>query len=300
MSARNMRMVLASAALLIPLGARAQNFDSVQVRAQQLRGGVYMLTGSGGNIGLSVGTDGAFIVDDQYAPLSAKIIAAVKSVTSQPIKFVVNTHWHGDHTGGNENIGKAGALIVAHENVRKRMSVEQFNAVFNRRTPASPAGALPVVTFTDSVTFHINGDDLVAYHVPPAHTDGDAVIHFTKADVVHMGDTFFNGGYPFVDVSSGGNVNGVIGIADRVLAACAPTTIIIPGHGPVADCAALKRYRDVVASVRDRVQAQMAQGRTLEQIRAAKPSAEFDATWGRGFIRPDVFVELVWRSLGGK
>ncbi|HEX4931559.1 MAG TPA: MBL fold metallo-hydrolase [Gemmatimonadaceae bacterium] len=300
MSARNMRMVLASAALLIPLGARAQNFDSVQVRAQQLRGGVYMLTGSGGNIGLSVGADGAFIVDDQYAPLSAKIIAAVKTVTPQPIKFVVNTHWHGDHTGGNENIGKAGALIVAHENVRKRMSVEQFNAVFNRRTAASPAGALPVVTFTDSMTFHINGDDLVAYHVPPAHTDGDAVIHFTKADVVHMGDTFFNGGYPFVDVSSGGNVNGVIGIADRVLAACTPTTIIIPGHGPVADCAALKRYRDVVASVRDRVQAQMAQGRTLEQIRAAKPSAEFDATWGRGFIRPDVFVELVWRSLGGK
>lgn len=285
--------------ILLPAALSAQNFDSVQVRAQQLRGGVYMLTGAGGNIGLSVGADGAFIVDDQYAPLSAKIVAAVKSVTPQPIRFVVNTHWHGDHTGGNENIGKAGALIVAHENVRKRMSVEQFNAVFNRRTPASAAGALPVVTFTDSVTFHINGDELVAYHVPPAHTDGDAVVHFTKADVVHMGDTFFNGGYPFVDVSSGGNVNGVIGIADRVLAACTPTTIIIPGHGPVADCAALKRYRDVVASVRDRVQAAMAQRRTLEQIKAAGLSAEFDATWGRGFIRPDVFVELVWRSLGG-
>ena len=300
-SRRLIAALVISALACAPLrGVRAQNFDSVQVRAQQLRGGVYMLTGAGGNIGLSVGTDGAFIVDDQYAPLSAKIIAAVKSVTPQPIRFVVNTHWHGDHTGGNENIGKTGALIVAHENVRKRMSVEQFNAVFNRRTPASPAGALPVVTFTDSVTFHINGDDLVAYHVPPAHTDGDAVIHFTKADVVHMGDTFFNGGYPFVDVSSGGNVNGVIGIADRVLANCAPTTIIIPGHGPVADCAALKRYRDVVATVRDRVQAAMAQGRTLEQLKAAGLSADFDATWGRGFIRPEVFVELVYRSLGGR
>ncbi|HET9453216.1 MAG TPA: MBL fold metallo-hydrolase [Gemmatimonadaceae bacterium] len=286
--------------LLLPSALAAQNFDSVQVRAQALRGGVYMLTGAGGNIGLSVGAEAAFLVDDQYAPLSPKIIAAVKSVTQLPIRFVVNTHWHGDHTGGNENIGKTGALIVAHENVRKRMSVEQFNAVFNRRTPASPTGALPVVTFTDSVTFHINGDDLVAYHIPPAHTDGDAVVHFTKADVVHMGDTFFNGGYPFVDVSSGGNVNGVIGIADRVLATCAPTTIIIPGHGPVADCAALKRYRDVVATVRDRVQAAMAQGRTLEQLKAAGLSAEFDATWGRGFIRPDVFVELVYRSLGGK
>ena len=286
--------------LALPAALAAQNFDSIQVRVQPLRDSVYMLVGAGGNIGLSVGRDAAFLVDDQYAPMSAKIVAAVRSVTSQPIRFVVNTHWHGDHTGGNENVGKAGALIVAHENVRKRMSVEQFNAVFNRSTPASPSAALPVVTFTDSVTFHINGDDLVAYHVPPAHTDGDAVIHFTKADVVHMGDTFFNGGYPFVDVSSGGNVNGVIAIADRVLAGCTPATIIIPGHGPVADCAALKRYRDVVATVRDRVQAEMGKGRTLEQLKAAGLSTEFDAVWGRGFIRPPVFIELIYRSLGGK
>jgi glyoxylase-like metal-dependent hydrolase (beta-lactamase superfamily II) len=284
----------------IPAALAAQNFDSIQVRVQPLRGSVYMLVGAGGNIGLSVGADAAFLVDDQYAPMSAKIIAAVKTVTAQPIRFVVNTHWHGDHTGGNENIGKTGALIVAHENVRKRMSVEQFNATFNRRTPASPAGALPVVSFSDSVTFHVNGDDLVAYHIPPAHTDGDAVIHFTKADVVHMGDTFFNGAYPYVDVSSGGNVNGVIAVADRVLASCTATTIIIPGHGAVADCAALKRYRDVVATVRDRVQAEMGKGRTLAELKAAGLSAEFDASWGRGFIRPDVFVELIYRSLGGK
>ena len=286
--------------LMFPAALAAQNFDSIQVRVQPLRGNVYMLVGAGGNIGLSVGADAAFLVDDQYAPMSAKIIAAVKTVTTQPIKFVVNTHWHGDHTGGNENIGKTGALIVAHENVRKRMSVEQFNATFNRRTPASPTGALPVVSFSDSVTFHVNGDDLVAYHIPPAHTDGDAVIHFTKADVVHMGDTFFNGAYPYVDVSSGGNVNGVIAVADRVLSSCTPTTIIIPGHGAVADCAALKRYRDVVAAVRDRVQAEMGKGRTLAEIKAAGLSAEFDGSWGRGFIRPVVFVELIYRSLGGK
>jgi cyclase len=288
--------------IALPAALWAQNFDSVQVRATHLRGGVYMLTGSGGNIGLSVGDDAAFLVDDQYAPLTARIVAAVKTVTDRPIRFVVNTHWHGDHTGGNENIGKAGALVVAHENVRKRMSVEQFNAVFNRRTPPSPPAALPVITFTDSVTFHINGDDLVAYHIPPAHTDGDAIIHFTRADVVHMGDTFFNGGYPFVDVSSGGNVNGIVAVADRVLAACRPGTIIIPGHGPVADCAALRRYRDVVATVRDRVRAEMQKegGRTLEQLKAAGLSAEFDATWGRGFIRPDVFIELIYRSLGGR
>ncbi len=285
---------------LLPAALTAQNFDTIPVRAQLLRGGVYMLTGAGGNIGLSVGNDGAFVVDDQYAPMSAKIIAAVKAITPQPIRFVVNTHWHGDHTGGNENMGKAGALLVAHENVRKRMSVEQFNAMFNSRTPPSPAGALPVVTFTDSVTFHINGDDLVAYHIPPAHTDGDAIIHFTRADIVHMGDTFFNGMYPYIDVSSGGHVNGIIAVSDRVLASCKPTTIIIPGHGPVADCAALKRYRDVVATVRDRVQAEMGKGRTIEQLKAAGLSAEFDATLGRGFIRPPVFIELIYRSLGGR
>lgn len=283
---------------LVPAVAGAQtNFDTVQVRAQALRGGVYMLTGAGGNIGLSVGDDAAFLVDDQYAPLTPKIIAAVASVTSKPIRFVINTHWHGDHTGGNENVGKTGALIVAHDNVRKRMSVEQFNDVFNRRTPASPAGALPVVTFNDSVSFHVNGDELVAFHIPPAHTDGDAVIHFTRADVVHMGDTYFATGYPFVDVSSGGNVNGIIGVADRVLAMCKPTTIVIPGHGPVSSCDNLREYRNMVASIRDRVRAEMQQGRTLAQITDAKVTAEYDAKWGRGFIQPAVFVQLVHRSL---
>lgn len=277
-----------------------QNFDTVTVKAQALRGGVYMLTGSGGNIGLSVGDDAAFLVDDQYAPLTPKIIAAVASITSKPIKFVVNTHWHGDHTGGNENFGKAGVLIVAHNNVRKRMSAEQFNQMYNFRTPASPASALPVVTFTDSVTFHINGDDLVAFHVPPAHTDGDVIIHFTKADVVHMGDTFFNMGYPFIDVSTGGSVNGVIGAADRVLAMCGPQTIVIPGHGASTNCDGLRTYRNMVATIRDRVRAEMQKGRTLEQVKTAGLTADFDARWGKGFIQPPVFVELVYRSLGGK
>lgn len=286
---------------LLPAALAAQpNWDTITVRAQALRGGVYMLTGAGGNIGLSVGADAAFLVDDQYAPLTQKIIAAVRSVTSQPIRFVVNTHWHGDHTGGNENIGKTGALIVAHDNVRKRMSVEQFNSVFNSRTAPSPAGALPVVTFNDSVSFHINGDELVAFHIPPAHTDGDVVVHFTRADVVHMGDTYFATGYPYIDVSSGGHVDGVVAVADRVLAGCNAQTIIIPGHGPVSGCEQLRTYRNVVATVRDRVRAAMQRGQTLEQLKAAGLTAEFDAQWGRGFIRPPVFVELVYRSLGGR
>jgi cyclase len=286
---------------LLPSALLAQqNFDTITVRARALRGGVYMLTGSGGNIGLSVGSDAAFLVDDQYAPLTPKIIAAVAAITSQPIKFVVNTHWHGDHTGGNENIGKAGGLIVAHDNVRKRMSTEQFNAFYNHRTPASPTAALPVVTFNDTISFHINGDDIVVFHVAPAHTDGDALVLFTKADVIHMGDTFFNNGYPFVDVASGGNVNGVIGAADRALAVCSAQTIVIPGHGPSTDCAGLRSYRNMLAAVRERVRADLERGRTLEQLKAAGLTAEFDARWGRGFIQPPVFVEFVYRSLGGK
>jgi cyclase len=287
-------------ALVPALLSAQQNWDTITVKAIPLRGGVYMLTGSGGNIGLSVGADAAFLVDDQFAPLTPKIIAAVRSVTTQPIRFVVNTHWHGDHTGGNENLGKAGALLVAHDNVRKRMSVEQFNAQFNRRTPPSPASALPVVTFNDSVTFHINGDDLVGFHIPPAHTDGDVVVHFTKADVVHMGDTYFATGYPYVDVSSGGNVNGIVGVADRVLATCGAQTIVIPGHGPVSNCDGLRAYRNMVAAVRDRVRAEMQKGRTLDQLKAAGLTAEFDDRWGKGFINPPTFVELVYRSLGGR
>ncbi len=285
----------------VPAALAAQvNFDTITVRAQALRGGVYMLTGSGGNIGLSVGSDAAFVVDDQFAPLTAKILAAIKDVTPQPVKFVVNTHWHGDHTGGNENMGKAGALLVAHDNVRKRMSTEQFNQMFNRSTPPSPAAALPVVTFNDTVTFHVNGDDVVIFHVAPAHTDGDALVYFSKANVIHMGDTFFATGYPYIDVSSGGNVNGVVGAADRALAICNAETIVIPGHGPSTNCAGLREYRTMVATLRDRVRAEMAKGRTLEQLKAANLTADHDAKWGKGFIQPPVFVELVYRSLGGK
>lgn len=286
--------------MLLPAVALAQNFDTVTVKATLLRGGVYVITGSGGNIGLSVGNDAAFLVDDQFAPLTQKIQAAVAGVTSQPIKFVVNTHWHFDHTGGNENFGKAGSLLVAHDNVRKRMSTEQFLAAMNRRFPASPAVALPVVTFSDSAAFHINGDQLVAFHVPAAHTDGDVLVHFTKADVIHMGDTFMMGSYPFIDMDSGGNINGFIGAADRALAACTPQTIIIPGHGPTTDCAGLREWRNMLARVRDVVRAEIQRGRTLEQIKAATPTKAFDDKWGRGFIQGPVFIESVYRSLGGK
>jgi cyclase len=291
-----------SLSVVVLLGGAAgafaqQDFSKVEVTSEKLAEGVYMLKGAGGNIGLSVGADAAFLVDDQYAPLTPKIKAAVAALTPKPVKFVLNTHWHGDHSGGNKDFGESGTLIVAHENVRKRMSTEQFIEAFGMKTPPSEPVALPVVTFAESVTFHLNGDEIQAFHVAPAHTDGDSVIHFRKANVLHGGDTFFNGMYPFIDLSSGGSVAGMIAAADRMLALANDTTKIIPGHGPLATKADLKAYRDMLATARDRVAALVKAGKTLEQVTAARPLAELDAKWGQGFLKADPFVSILYKDL---
>ena len=298
----SIRMLPLYGLLALSLGAasgQAQqpNFDSVQVATVHIAGGVYMLMGAGGNIGVSVGDNGVFLVDDQYAPLTPKIAAAVKAIRDEPIRFVLNTHWHGDHTGGNENMGAAGALIVAHENVRKRMSVEQFLEAFNLRTPPSPPGALPVVTFTDAVTFHLNGDEIHVFHVRPAHTDGDAIVHFRTANAIHMGDIFFNGMYPFIDISTGGSIDGMIAAVNRVLGMIGADTKVIPGHGPLASGADLETYRDMLVGVRAEVMRHVVARRSLERVLAAKPTTRFDAKWGKGFLAPNQFVELVYRDL---
>jgi glyoxylase-like metal-dependent hydrolase (beta-lactamase superfamily II) len=294
-------MKVSAAAVLVSLAAlpalAQQDFSKVEVRSQKVAEGVYMLTGSGGNIGVSVGKDGVYVIDDQYAPLTDKILAAIRALSPDPVRFVVNTHWHGDHTGGNENMGKTGALLVAHENVRKRMSTEQFMAAFGRKVEPSPEAALPVVTFTDAVTFHWNGDEIRVHHVAPAHTDGDSVIHFVKADVVHMGDLFTNGSFPFVDTSSGGRVDGFLAAADGVLGVATEKTRIIPGHGPLGTKADLQAFRDMVATVRDRVAKLKAEGKTREQAIAAKPTADLDAKWGGGFMKGDSFVGFTFDSL---
>jgi cyclase len=291
-------------ALVFALAALAatqdEGFDKVEVTSAKVAEGIYVLNGRGGNIGVSVGEDGVILIDDQYGPLTAKVRAAVVALTPQPIRFVINTHWHGDHTGGNENLGKMGVVIVAHENVRKRMSVEQFIELFGQKVPASPKAALPIITFGDSVTLHLNGDEVRSFHVAPAHTDGDTVVHFKKANVVHMGDCFFNGMYPFIDLSSGGSIDGIVAAADKVLAMVDMNTKIIPGHGPVGDKAALQIYRDVMATVRDRVKALVVAGKTLDEVKAAAPTKDLDAKWGTGFMKADVFVPLVYQSLKGK
>lgn len=272
--------------------AAAQNPDSVQIATEKLADGTYVLRGRGGNIGLAVGPDAVFVVDDQFAPLTPKVLAAIATITDRPVRFVLNTHWHFDHTGGNENMGKAGALVIAHDNVRRRMSTRQFIEFIKREEPASAPGALPVVTFNDGVTFHINGDEVSVFHLPQAHTDGDAVVHFRRANVVHMGDVYVTSSYPFVDLSSGGSLSGVIRGVDRVLPLIDDDTKVIPGHGRTDNKASLSAYRDMLTTVRDRVHAQIAAGRSLEQILASKPTAEFDKTWGGGWIKADDVVRF--------
>jgi cyclase len=273
------------------------DFDGVTIKTNKVSEGVYMLEGAGGNIGLSVGEDGAFIIDDQFAPLTPKIRAAVAALTNKPIRFVLNTHWHGDHVGGNENMAAAGAVIVAHDNVRKRMSTGQFMAAMKKQVPPAPQKALPIITFTQDVTLYLNGDEIHVVYAGPAHTDGDAVIGFKKANVVHMGDCLMTMSYPFVDVSSGGNFDGFIAVADRVLAMVDDKTKIIPGHGVVIDKAGLKAWRDMLATIRDRVKKLVDAGKTLDEVKAAKPSAEWDEKWGKEFIKPDQLVEAIYAGL---
>jgi glyoxylase-like metal-dependent hydrolase (beta-lactamase superfamily II) len=282
------------AVLAVASPARAQNFDAVEITTTPLSGGVYMLQGSGGNIGLAVGEDAVFLVDDQYAPLTPKILAAIRAVTPRPVRFVLNTHWHFDHTGGNENMAGEGALVIAHENVRRRMASGGLIEALDRTEPAAPQAALPVVTFTEGVSFHLNGDSVVVAHVPPGHTDGDAVVHFTRANVVHMGDLFVSAGLPFVDLSSGGSVEGIIGAADKVLAIANAQTRIIPGHGPLADRARLQAFRDMVVALRERMRAEVRAGRTVEEVLAMNITAAYAQEWPGGHER---FVRLLHQEL---
>jgi glyoxylase-like metal-dependent hydrolase (beta-lactamase superfamily II) len=256
-----------------------------------------MLEGSGGNIGVSAGEDAVFLVDDQYAPLTEKIRAAIATISPKPVQFVLNTHWHGDHVGGNENLARSGALIVAHDNVRKRLNSEQFVEHLRITTKPEPKAALPVLTFSTDTTFHLNGDEIHAFHVPRAHTDGDTIVHFTKSDVIHMGDIHWNGLYPVIDTPAGGTIDGMIAAVDRVLAIATEKTKIVPGHGPLATKSDLQAYRDMLATIAGRIKQMIRDGKKLEEITASKVTAEFDEKWGKIFLSGPRFTEMVAMNL---
>ena len=294
------RVIPSVLALLLASTALAQERDwsRIEVRTQPLVGGVSVLSGAGGNIGVFVSPDGVLLVDDQYAPLTPKIKAAVAALSDKPVKLVLNTHWHGDHVGGNENLAKDGVVIVAHDNVRTRMSAGQVSKFFNRTTPPAAHAALPVLTFERDVTFHLGEETIHALHVDRAHTDGDVIVRFEKANVVHMGDTFFNPNYPIVDIESGGSIDGIIAAADKALPWMDANTKVIPGHGPVTDKAGYTEYQAMLKGVRDAIKPLI--GKPLAEVQAAKPTAPWDAKWGQGSMKPDRFVEVVYNSLSSK
>jgi glyoxylase-like metal-dependent hydrolase (beta-lactamase superfamily II) len=301
-----MRKVLLCAVVLsfaLLISAQDQDFSKVQIKVHKVSGNVYMLEGAGGNIGVSVGDDGIVIVDDQYAPLADKIREALKGIIDKPVRFVINTHYHGDHTGGNLEFQK-GAPIIAQDNVRKRLE-EGFSGGISgtpdpKRKP-QPAGALPIITFDHQVTVHLNGEDIRALHMPAGHTDGDSVIFFPKSNVVHMGDDFVTYGFPFVDISSGGSVRGMIDAVDKVLVQVPADAKFIPGHGPISSADDVRKFQQMLKDTLGVVQDAMKQGKTLDQMKQEKilaKWAEFDGP--DKFIHADAWIETIYNDLSGK
>ncbi|HKU75744.1 MAG TPA: MBL fold metallo-hydrolase [Pyrinomonadaceae bacterium] len=293
------KFLLPIVSLLFAVTASAQtDFSKVEVKATKVAGNVYMLQGSGGNIGVSVGNDGLLIVDDQFAPLADKIRAALKGLADKKLQFILNTHWHGDHTGGNVAFGPE-ATIIAHDNVRKRLATEQKSTVFNSTTPPSPKEALPVITFDQTLTVHFNGEEIRAIHYPKGHTDGDSVIFFTTSNVVHLGDDFFAGRFPFVDLESGGTVEGLTKNIGEIIAKIPAGAKLIPGHGPISTVDDLKSYHRMLQQTTEIVRGKISAGKTLDQIKTEGLPAEW-APWGTGFIKTDRWVETIYKSLTAK
>ena len=287
-------LVIGLLGLSIPANAAD---EEVTIKTLKVQNGIYMLVGQGGNIGLFIGEDGTFLIDDQFAPLTPKHLEAIKAAGGEVPRFLINTHYHADHTGGNENLGKAGTLIFSHDQVRERLTVETVIKAFNMVTPPLPKAALPVVTFSSDITFHLNGDTLRAFHVPRAHTDGDSVIHFKNANVIHSGDVFFNGLYPFIDVAHGGTVKGMLQAADAVLELADGNTKIIPGHGPLGDKAQLQAYRDMLATAYKRLSQLKAKGMSMEEAVAEKPLADLEELWGKGMFPGEKWISLIYEGL---
>ena len=273
-----------------------QDFDKVQIVSVKAAEGVYMLAGSGGNIGVSAGESGILMIDSQFGQLHEKIKAAMTGFHGGPVRFVLNTNWHYDHALGNELFRKEGAVIIAHDNSDKRMRSEQNHDVINAKTPAYPAAARPEITFADSLSVHFNGDLIDAIHIPNAHSDADVVYRFRKAKVIHTGDLFFSGGYPYIDIGNGGSIDGMIAAAGRILKLIEDNYKVIPGHGPMSDRKRIQEFQSMLSTVRARIAKLIKEGKRLEEVIAAKPTTDLDKNWN-GALSPEMFVTLVYKDL---
>lgn len=281
---------------LIAFSLQAQDWNAVTIKTISVSGNIYMLEGSGGNIGLSVGDDGVLMIDSQFRQLSDKILFAIKGLSDGQVKYLLNTHWHGDHVGGNENFAAAGAVIVGHENVKRRMSAAQVRP-FMGETPAAQEEAIPLVTFTDRLGLKFNGEYLILAHVGNAHTDGDVLIYFPESNVLHMGDIYFKDRFPFIDLSSGGSINGFIKAVDHAIFLSDSNTKIIPGHGSLSNRTELLDYRNMLQRTRDWVMEEIKEGKSLEEMKTMMTSGDHSYVWGMGFDNPDRFLDAIYSSL---
>jgi cyclase len=293
------RALLLSLAVAGIASAQQQpDFSKVEIKSEKVAENLHLLTGQGGNMALLVG-ESPLLVDDQFLPLAPKIVAAIQGLSSKPVRFLLNTHFHGDHSGGNVAFGKAGSVIIAHDNTFKRLSTEQVNGISGAKVPPQPPEAWPLVTFADSTTLHVNGEDVQAVHVANAHTDTDAIIYFTKANVVHTGDVFAGPQYPFIDTGSGGSLDGVIAALGTVLARIDDNTRIIPGHAPLQKKSDLEAFRAMLVDVREKIVTQIRAGKTQEEVVALNLTQQYDAKSARpgSFITPTVFVQRAYVDL---
>ncbi len=276
------------------LAQDGDRFAKVKITTEKVSDNLYVLFGAGGNIGVSVGEDGIYLIDDQYAPLSGRILDALKILSDQSLRYVISTHWHGDHTGGNENMAQAGGQIIAHDNVRIRMRAGSYIKAFDMQVAPAKPEALAVITYSDAMSLHLNGEEARIKHVENSHTDGDSMVWFRASNVVYMGDTFFNLRYPLIDLSSGGSVDGVINVATATLSQIDDQTIIVPGHGPVTNKAGLKAYRDMLVTLQERVSALKTTGKTKDAVIAANPSVDFDDVWSTNDSWRDLFIGIIY------
>jgi cyclase len=280
-----------------PAAAARARMGAVPIQSQKLADNLTLLSGPGGNVVVLNGPDGKFVVDTFVSPAWPKLKETLDGLSNAPVKYVIDTHWHFDHTDNNASLHAAGATVLAHENTKKRMSAAQDIPILGLHFPPSPADALPQQTFGSSRKLNANSETLSLQHFSPAHTDSDIYAHFEKANVIHLGDTFFNGMYPFIDAATGGKIDGMIAAADKALALADSTTKIIPGHGPLGTKADLIKSRDMLATARDRVQRLKAAGKSAQEAAATKPLADLDAAWAKGMLTSDLFIQVIYLTL---